>query len=44
MSSINEIIKEKPKVKDFDLQPYGYIHALQSYIDKLELALKTKTT
>lgn len=27
---------EKPNVKNFDLQPYGYIHALQSYVEYLE--------
>ena len=27
---------KKPNVKDFDLQPYGYIHALQAYIEFLE--------
>lgn len=26
----------KPNVNDFDLQPYGYIHALQAYIDRVE--------
>ena len=32
---MEEIIK-KPKVEDYDLQPYGYINALQKYIDYLE--------
>ena len=27
---------KKPNVKDFDLKPYGYIDALQDYIDFLE--------
>jgi hypothetical protein len=26
----------KPNAKDFDLQPYGYIHALQTYVDNIE--------
>jgi len=34
-----EIVKNKPNVKDFDYQPYGYINALQNYVNKLEKAL-----
>ena len=35
---------DKPDVKDFDFQPYGYIHALLEYIEYLEEQLKTKNT
>ena len=33
---------QKPNVKDFDLQPYGYIHALQIYVEFLESKIYTK--
>jgi hypothetical protein len=31
-----ELLKQRPNVDDFPLQPYGYIAALTSYIEKLE--------
>ena len=35
----DKILKEKPNVDDFEYQPYGYINALQNYIDKLEVVI-----
>ena len=34
-----QLILKRPDVKDFDLQPYGYIVALTNYIDQLEKQL-----
>jgi hypothetical protein len=31
-----ELLKQRPNIDDFPLQPYGYIAALTSYIEKLE--------
>jgi len=39
MNIKNKTLPKKPNVDDFDLQPYGYINALQNYIDSLEQAL-----
>lgn len=39
MKDLKTILESKPKVKDYDYQPYGYINALQNYIDKLEKAI-----
>ena len=33
---------QKPNIEDFDLQPYGYIHALQIYVEFLESKIYTK--
>ena len=33
---------QKPNTEDFDLQPYGYIHALQIYVEFLESKIYTK--
>ena len=33
---------QKPNVKDFDLKPYGYIHALQTYVEFLEAKILEK--
>ena len=33
---------QKPNVKDYDLQPYGYIYALQTYVEFLENKISTK--
>ena len=33
---------QKPNVKDYDLQPYGYIYALQTYVDFLEAKISAK--
>ena len=34
-----DLLKQKPNVDDYKYQPYGYINALQNYIDKLEKAI-----
>lgn len=39
MEDLKTILESKPKVKNYDLQPYGYIKALQDYVDKLEAAI-----
>jgi len=39
MCNLKEIKKSKPKVEDYEHKPYGYINALQKYVDKLEKAL-----
>ena len=33
---------QKPNIEDFDLQPYGYIHALQTYVEFLEAKILEK--
>ena len=33
---------QKPNVKDYDLQPYGYIYALQTYVEFLENKISAK--
>ena len=33
---------QKPNVKDYDLQPYGYIYALQTYVEYLENKISAK--
>ena len=40
MKDIKTILESKPKVEDYDRQPYGYINALQNYINKLEEQLR----
>ena len=44
MNSIRKAQQEiqKPNVKDFDLKPYGYIHALQTYVEFLEAKILEK--
>lgn len=39
-SQIKLLLKDRPNVDYFDLQPYGYIAALTTYIEKLEVQLK----
>jgi hypothetical protein len=39
MTDLKIILDSKPKVEDYEYQPYGYINALQNYIDKLEKAI-----
>lgn len=39
MKELKKILESKPKVEDYDCQPYGYINALQNYINKLEEAI-----
>ena len=39
---MNTTRNSKPNVKDFDLKPYGYIHALQIYVEFLESKIYTK--
>lgn len=34
-----DLLKQKPNVDDYKYQPYGYINALQNYVDKLEEAI-----
>ncbi len=36
MENLKTILESKPKVENYDYQPYGYINALQNYIDKIE--------
>lgn len=39
MKDIKTILESKPKYEDYNCQPYGYINALQNYIDKIEEAI-----
>ena len=34
-----KLLKQRPKVEDYDYKPYGYIYELQKYADKLEKAI-----
>jgi hypothetical protein len=44
MNQAEELLKQRPNVEDFPIQPYGYIVALTSYIDKLEQLISTEVS